>query len=422
MSKIVEFVYSMLCYCWANYLYASVILGAGSLHTEPSVSVNQDSNKMADKGSWTLALTVCAAAFLSVRSDSITETPAGQLFVYELHREIFQSEFEPFHKVFGHVYNDPMVFKCNKERFPDLPRWLRFTQRDPYENGFLYGTPLTQDQGRNIIEIFVTNKRSYDTFRERLVINVGPAVKQMPYQAEFFIELREIEKVLPSAVQEEIRLDVQKMWRTERLDFINISSALDRGGRVPLPLPGYFEGVYVKLGSDRPFSECLLRLSSSEHQRECVSGRKISGDCSTCSNPANCISWCRSELLDQSRPAPPAPAPTEGPGVLPWAGEFIPPESPPDRDFFPDYMLTVIAPLALVLLLCLLLTYIMCCRREGVLKRNTKTPDLQLYHQRTIQGNAGELRRMAGGERSTVDRPRQCLQPLLMNEQAMAQS
>ncbi|XP_016102040.1 epsilon-sarcoglycan [Sinocyclocheilus grahami] len=244
---------------------------------------------MADKGNWALAITVCTAGFLLVRADIITEAPVGQLFVYELHREVFQSEFEPFHKVFGQVFNDPMVFKCNKERFPDLPRWLRFTQRDVYDNGFLYGTPLPRDQGRNIIEIFVINKRNYDTFKERLVINVGPAVKQTPYQAEFFIELREIEKVLPAAVQTEIKLDIQNLWRTSRLDFVNITSALDRGGRVPLPLPGYFEG-------------------------------------------------------------------------------------------------------------------------------------LQLYHHHTIQGNANELRRMAGGDRRTVDRPRQCLQPLLMAEQAMAES
>lgn len=64
----------------------------------------------------------------------------------------------------------------------------------------------------------------------------------MPYQAEFFIERREIEKVLPAAVQKEIQLDIQHLWGTERLDFVNITSALDRGGRVPLPLPGYFEG------------------------------------------------------------------------------------------------------------------------------------------------------------------------------------
>lgn len=45
---------------------------------------------------------------------------------------------------------------------------------------------------------------------------------------------------------------------------------------------------------------------------------------------------------------------------------------------------------------------------------------LQLYHHHTIQGNADELRKMAGRDRLTADPPRQCLQPLLMAEQAMA--
>lgn len=64
----------------------------------------------------------------------------------------------------------------------------------------------------------------------------------LPYQAEFFIKLREIEKVLPPSVQDEIRQDLQKLWDTEALEIVNISNALDRGGRVPLPLAGHFEG------------------------------------------------------------------------------------------------------------------------------------------------------------------------------------
>lgn len=73
--------------------------------------------------------------------------------------------------------------------------------------------------------------------------------KAMPYQAEFFIEKREIEKVLPSSVQEEIKQDIKQFWGTDRLEYINITSALDRGGRVPLPLPGHYEGYVKKLGS-----------------------------------------------------------------------------------------------------------------------------------------------------------------------------
>ncbi|KAJ8383503.1 hypothetical protein AAFF_G00220200 [Aldrovandia affinis] len=356
-------------------------------------------NNMADQESCSFFLTVCVASFLAVHADIKVYTRVGQLFVYELERETFQNEFEPFLKHYGRVNNDPMVFKCNKQYVPDLPGWLRFTQRHTFDNGFLYGTPLQEDQGKNVIEITVANKRSYDTFRERLVITVGTPGKRMPYQAEFFIPLREIEKVLPPTVQEDIKQDIQRMWGTELLDFVNITSALDRGGRVPLPLAGHYEGVYVKMGTDQYFSECLLRLQTPGHQQECEAGGKISGDCSVCSDPSNCVTWCKSTLIDLSRPVLPPPAPTPGSGVLEVGGLYDPPDSPPSRDYVPDYIVTVIVPLALALILCLLLAYVLCCRREGVEKRDAKTPDIQLYHHRTIHSNTSELRNMAGGRR-----------------------
>ncbi|XP_056627686.1 alpha-sarcoglycan [Triplophysa dalaica] len=376
---------------------------------------------MADKENWALAITVFLTSLLVGQADMFTEATVGKLFVYELQREGYQREFEPFHKVYDRDFNDPLVFKCNKERFPDLPRWLRFTQRDPYSNGFLYGTPLPEDQGRNIIQIFVSNRRSYDdVIKERLVINVVHAGRQHPYQAEFFLELRNIENVLPLDARDEIIKDTKTLWDTEVLEFVNITSALDRGGRVPLPLPGYFEGVYVKLGSDKSFSECMLKTVTPEHERQCAAGGKMPGECKICFNPINCITWCKTVLFDLSKPIPPARVPTVGSGILEWGGEFNPPDSPPERDFFPDYIITIIIPFIIAVILCLILAYVMCCRREGVVKRNTTTPDVQLYHHHTIQGNFNELRRMAGRDRSTMDRPRQCLQPLIMSEQTMA--
>lgn len=55
-----------------------------------------------------------------------------------------------------------------------------------------------------------------------------------------------------------------------------------------------------------------------------------------------------------------------GPGILEAGGEFDPLESPPSIDLFPDYMVTVIVPLVIAIVLCLLLAYIMFGRREGV--------------------------------------------------------
>ncbi|XP_028332064.1 alpha-sarcoglycan [Gouania willdenowi] len=351
---------------------------------------------MAGCGSRLFFLTVCVATLLGANAEIKFTIPVGRFFTYELLRETFQNDFEPLSKLYdGRLYDDPMTFKCNQQSFPDLPEWLRFTQRHPLDNGFLYGTPTSP--GKSIIEIFAINKRSYKTTKEILVIKIT-AEKLMPYQAEVFIKLREIEKVLPSSVQGEIKQDLQKLWDTENLEIVNITNALDRGGRVPLPLAGHFEGVYVKVGSEHYFSDCLLRVLTVQHQRQCSAGSKVKipGGCNFCSIPSNCISWCRTQLFDLTKQEPEPPPPAVGSGILEDGGDFDPPESPPSRDFFPDYMVTVIVPLILAIVLCLMLAYIMFGRREGVVKRNARTNQIQLYHHQTIHENTEELRNMAG--------------------------
>ncbi|KAM3591859.1 uncharacterized protein V6R79_008756 [Siganus canaliculatus] len=350
---------------------------------------------MAGCGSWVLFLTVCAVSFLGANAEIKLEIPVGKFFTYELMRETFQSDFEPLSKLYGgYLYDDPMVFKCNQQGFPDLPEWLRFTQRHTHDNGFLYGTPTSP--GKNMIEVYVVNKRSYETTRQILVIKVI-AENMLPYQAEFFLKLREIEKVLPSAVQDEIKQDLQKLWEADAVEIVNITNALDRGGRVPLPLAGHFEGVFVKVGSENYFSECLLKSLTPEYQQQC-SGEakvKIPGECNFCNIPSNCITWCKIELFDLTQQEPTPPAPTVGSGILEGVVDFDPPESPPSRDFFPDYIVTVIVPLILAIILCILLAYVMFGRREGVGKRNARTNQIQLYHHHTIHGNSDELRDMA---------------------------
>ena len=60
-----------------------------------------------------------------------------------------------------------MVFKCNLQYSPDLPEWLRLTQRHPYDNGFLYGTPTSA--GKSIIEV------SMHSFICQLIKNMSEA-------------------------------------------------------------------------------------------------------------------------------------------------------------------------------------------------------------------------------------------------------
>nr|XP_015217641.1 PREDICTED: alpha-sarcoglycan [Lepisosteus oculatus] len=348
---------------------------------------------MENNKSWSSFLTVCLACVLTAQADIKAEAQVGQLFVHELERSVYQHDFPPYLRHYGIVYDDSMVFKCNLQHHPDLPRWLRYTQRSPRHNGFLYGAP--ERTGSAVIEITVINQRTYDTLRNRMVIRVSEPAKMMPYQVDFFLPNRDVEEVLPPGEQEVLKQYAAALWKPHKPDMINISSALDRGGRVPLPLPAHKEGVYVKLGSDRAFPECLKEIQTSRHQELCTLGEDPA-PCSVWLSSHNRIDWCHTSLADLSTEAPPSPAPTWGSGILDDGGFYDPPESPEGRDYFLDYIGTVIVPFVLAIVLCLVLAYVMCCRREGVERRNAKTPEIQLYHHHTIHDNTEELRSLAG--------------------------
>ena len=64
----------------------------------------------------------------------------------------------------------------------------------------------------------------------------------LPYQAEFFIKNMNVEEMLASEVLGDFLGAVKNVWQPERLNAINITSALDRGGRVPLPINDMKEG------------------------------------------------------------------------------------------------------------------------------------------------------------------------------------
>lgn len=64
----------------------------------------------------------------------------------------------------------------------------------------------------------------------------------LPYQAEFYIKNMNVEEMLASEVLGDFLGAVKNVWQPERLNAINITSALDRGGRVPLPINNMKEG------------------------------------------------------------------------------------------------------------------------------------------------------------------------------------
>ncbi|XP_047461311.1 epsilon-sarcoglycan isoform X2 [Mugil cephalus] len=314
---------------------------------------------------------------------------AGVLFVHVLEREYFKGEFPPYPKS-GDAGNDPITFNTNLMGYPDRPGWLRYIQRTPHSDGVLYGSPTAEHVGKpTVIEITAYNRRTFETARHNLIINIMATEEfPLPYQAEFYIKNMNVEEMLASEVLGDFLGAVKNVWQPERLNAINITSALDRGGRVPLPINNLKEGVYVMVGADVAFSSCLREVESPHNQLRCSQEMEPVISCDKKFRAQFHIDWCKISLVDINKVVPIyITRPDPGTGILPEFGEYDPPsESLKSRDYFSDFLVTLAVPAAVALVLFFVLGYTMCCRREGV---------IQLVHHSSIQKSTKELRSMS---------------------------
>ncbi|KAF6086798.1 sarcoglycan epsilon [Phyllostomus discolor] len=335
--------------------------------------------RMSPSTTGTFLLTVYTI-FSKVHSDRDVYPSAGVLFVHVLERESFKGEFPPYPKP-GEISNDPITFNTNLMGYPDRPGWLRYIQRTPYSDGVLYGSPTAENVGKpTIIEITAYNRRTFETARHNLIINIMSAEDfPLPYQAEFFIKNMNVEEMLASEVLGDFLGAVKNVWQPERLNAINITSALDRGGRVPLPINDMKEGVYVMVGADVPFSSCLREVENPQNQLRCSQEMEPVITCDKKFRTQFYIDWCKISLVDKTKQVSTYQEVIRGEGILPDGGEYKPPsDSLKSRDYYTDFLITLAVPSAVALVLFLILAYIMCCRREGVEKRNMQTPEEQM--------------------------------------------
>ncbi|KAM3658258.1 alpha-sarcoglycan [Ammospiza caudacuta] len=357
---------------------------------------------------WALAALALGASLATVPDHRVLpelRVPAetGAIFVHELERE-------PFLEAFSGSEDDdaPVTFRAHLWGHPDLPRWLRLAQRGPGQPGFLYGCPGAPELGTHSIQVLAYNRHTFATASQRLVIVVTPAPGgEAPFQAEFLVGDRDVEELLPEAARELFLQASAGLWERGDLHVVNVTSALDRGGRVPLPIEGRKEGVYVQVGSHSPFSPCLASAVSPQSRARCHRGQRPLASCYDTFAPHFSIRWCNLTLLQVS-PTPSPPGPLWGPGVLEGGAGFEPPSDAPPRALLSPFLVTMLVPLAVAALLSLLLGHLMCCRREGVEKRDLQTSDLQLLHHSSIAGDTRELRLMAGRR----DVPRDVARPL----------
>ncbi|NXI81880.1 SGCA protein, partial [Rhipidura dahli] len=278
----------------------------------------------------------------------------------------------------------PVTFRAHLWDHPDLPRWLRFAQRDPGQPGFLYGCPLAPELGTHSIQVLAHNRRTFATVSQRLLIAVTPAPGgDAPFRAEFLVGNRNVEELLPEAARELFLQASAGLWERGDLHIANITSALHRGGRVPLPIEGRREGVYVQVGSHSPFSPCLVAAVSPQSRSRCHRGQQPLASCYDTFAPHFSIRWCNLTLV---RPPPQmkgGKTPIMGVQTLILRGGKDPKVSGRQTQTPPDPTDWTRPPLT------------------GGPPRPPRS--IQLFHHSSIHGDTRELRRMAGSR--DVPRP-----------------
>lgn len=120
-----------------------------------------------------------------------------------------------------------------------------------------------------LLQVLAYNRLTYETVAQRLVLAVVPAPGEgcappkcatpeppvwggpyrcvstggePPFQSEFLVGNRNVEELLPAPARELFGQAAAGVWEQSDLSIINVTSTLDRGGRVPLPIEGRKEG------------------------------------------------------------------------------------------------------------------------------------------------------------------------------------
>uniref|UniRef100_A0A2K5PU48 Sarcoglycan alpha n=1 Tax=Cebus imitator TaxID=2715852 RepID=A0A2K5PU48_CEBIM len=229
---------------------------------------------------WTPLLMGLLAGLGGTKAQQTTLHPlVGRVFVHTLDHEAFLSL--PEHDAVPPTVR--ITYHAHLQGHPDLPRWLRYTQRSPHHPGFLYGSATSEDRGRQVIEVAAYNRDSFDTTQQRLVLEIGdPEGPLLPYQAEFLVCSHDVEEVLPSTPASRFLSALGGLWEPGELQLLNITSALDRGGRVPLPIEGQREGLKRDLATSdiQMVHHCTIH-GNTEELRQMAASREVPRPLST---------------------------------------------------------------------------------------------------------------------------------------------
>ncbi|XP_071822463.1 epsilon-sarcoglycan-like isoform X2 [Apostichopus japonicus] len=317
---------------------------------------------------------------------SVTQlhTISHQFFQHTLERDSFFDKF-----ILGK--EEQITFHPSLVTRPGLPKWLHFTQSHQTAPGYLYGTPLSTDQGRYELEIFGENLDTHESSRVLINIEVNMLNnKTFPdYHARLFIQNLNIEEILNVSMQEKLIDEFVPLWgQGSTVSIYGAMSAAELGLRNVVPINNEKQGVQVTVSSSQPPSsrlqENIQQLGCENDNPEIASFQYL--------NEFFDISWC--EVTFDTITNQHLTSTTNLPIYL--GGKFwAPSQTMDDSSDFIGFLLVVVVPSAILLAIVMILFCLMFCNRQGIEKRNQSTPEIQLAHHSMIRQASQELRSLS---------------------------
>eukprot|EP00794_Sanderia_malayensis_P016974 gene16974-18685_t len=273
---------------------------------------------------------------------------------------------------------------------PDLPSWLKLEQKSPGKPAFLYGTPQDKDIGQVFLEVIAWNKDDYSTVKKFMRITIGakPA-SQVKYQTDFKVTNFDLADFLLGKKYEAMVQIVRKNWPNAH-QVTDIDKTTNRPGGRFTPT-GFKEGVFITVASENIQP---IGLKQAKYCPGQTANPQSSLVHSSFIDTEFAISWCRLSFIELTLTSTGQQASTKDSKASFEESTYLSVPLNNDRQSIASDRFYVLIPVILGAIFLIVLTYVMCCKREGLSKRNAMTPREQLQHHESLRRATYRMRTM----------------------------
>ncbi|KAK7794674.1 hypothetical protein R5R35_003789 [Gryllus longicercus] len=361
---------------------------------------------------------------LSVFGVNAKNANMTELFVIPIHPQHFNWTLK------GAV--DEFSYHPSLLNAPDLPQWIHYVYSKVHHTGYLYGVPPINQHNLEL-EIVGLNRRTYETRRKVLPVNVHRKSEVAKYEAQLKIDNLNVEDMIDENRQRRL-LDVfkLKLWPESKSDLYVtfLASAVQLGARLPLK-PNEGEGVVLRVGSQFEFSSALIELQEEVKPLwkliSCPRDFKRTTVDRLFREEGFALDWCAFRLMTVKETDRSLSQQHSSHGESDLMESHLtlglgqndrwsrPAKSQiPQRSYVHEFAFTILVPMLVMILLVVLLSLILCFHHEGMdeasseyfesvfdifeemrSKRNKETPAVQMVQYAAVQRATHTLRSLS---------------------------